>query len=136
MPLSCEPMSPAKKPAPPPLHELESEVMEQVWERDQTNVREVLEALNSGPKQRAYTTIMTTMTRLEDKGLLRRKKRGKTYLYTARMSRDQYLQARAQSEVDGLVADYGDLALAHFARRLGGLDSKRRAQLRKLAEEA
>ncbi len=52
------------------------------------------------------------------------------------MSRKEYLAARAQSEVDELVADYGDLALAHFARQLGTLDPKRRAQLRKLAEES
>lgn len=109
--------------------------MEEVWERGQANVREVLEALNSGRKKRAYTTIMTTMVRLEEKGVLRRRKNGKTYLYRPRMSREAYLQARAQSEVDGLVADYGDLALANFARQLGSLDPKRRAQLRRLAKE-
>jgi predicted transcriptional regulator len=129
-------MTAAKKAAPPPLHELESEVMEQVWEREETTVREVMEALNAGLKQRAYTTIMTIMARLDEKGLLQRRKRGKTHVYRPRMSRDAYLQARAQSEVDELVADYGDLALAHFARQLGTLDPKRRAQLRKLAKEA
>jgi len=110
--------------------------MEQVWQRGQATVREVMEALNSARKQRAYTTIMTIMVRLDEKGLLRRRKRGKTHIYRPAMSRDEYLQARAQSRVDELVADYGDLALAHFARQLGTLDPKRRAQLRKLAKEA
>lgn len=109
--------------------------MEQVWQRKEATVREVLEALNLGRKQRAYTTIMTTMSRLDEKGLLRRRKRGKTHFYRPRMSREEYLQARARNEVDGLVADYGDLALVHFARQLGTLDPKRRAQLRKLVEE-
>lgn len=129
-------MSAAKKSVPPPLHELESEVMAQVWEREEATVRDVLEALNSGPKQRAYTTIMTIMARLDEKGLLQRRKRGKTHVYRPAMSREEYLEARAQSEVDGLVADYGDLALAHFARQLGTLDPKRRQQLRKLAEDS
>lgn len=128
-------MTPRRKP-PPVLHELESQVMEEVWSRGEgTTVRDVVEALNRGRKKRAYTTVMTVMARLDEKGLLRRRKRGKTHVYTATMSRPEYLEARAQSEVDGLVADYGDLALAHFARQLGTLDPKRRAALSKLAEE-
>jgi predicted transcriptional regulator len=129
-------MASKKIPGPPQLHELESEVMEQVWEREEATVRDVLEALNSGRRQRAYTTIMTIMARLEKKGMLEREKRGKTHVYRPRMSREEYLEARAQSRVDELVADYGDLALAHFARRLGTLDPKRRAQLRRLARES
>jgi predicted transcriptional regulator len=124
-----------KQDTPPPLHELEAEVMEEVWRHEQVTVREVLEALNRGSKERAYTTIMTVMSRLDAKGLLRRRRDGKTDVYRPRMSREQYLEARARAEVDGLVADYGDVALAHFARQLDSLDAKRRRQLRKLAEE-
>ena len=127
----------AKRQAPPSLHELESEVMEEVWRRDrELTVRQVLESLNQGERQRAYTTIMTIMARLDKKGLLRRRRRGKTDLYLPVMSRDEYVAARARSEVDGLVADFGDVALAHFARQIETLDSKRRAQLKKLAEES
>lgn len=108
--------------------------MEEVWRREEATVRDVLEALNKGHKKRAYTTIMTIMGRLEEKGLLRRRKRGRAHFYRPAMSRAEYLEARAQSEVDELVAGYGDLALAHFARQLGTLDPKRRRQLRKLAE--
>ncbi|MBS1893176.1 MAG: BlaI/MecI/CopY family transcriptional regulator, partial [Actinobacteria bacterium] len=61
-------MAAGQNPGPPPLHELESEVMEEVWEREEATVREVLETLNSGRKQRAYTTITTIMARLEKKG--------------------------------------------------------------------
>jgi predicted transcriptional regulator len=74
------------------------------------------------------------MARLAKKGLLRRQRRGKTDFYRPVLSRDEYLAARAKSEVDGLVADYGDVALAHFARQLETLDPKDREQLRKLAE--
>lgn len=128
-------MARRKRYIPPPLHELESEVMEEVWRRDEVTVREVLDALNRGSKQRAYTTVMTIMARLDEKGLLGRRRQGRADVYRARLSRERYLAARAQAQVDELVADYGDVALAHFARQLDALDSRRRAALRKLAEE-
>ncbi len=66
-------------PNPPPLHELERAVMEEVWRREQTTVREVMDALNGrGDADRAYTTYMTIMSRLDSKGLLSRRREGKT----------------------------------------------------------
>jgi predicted transcriptional regulator len=123
-----------RKAAPPALHELEAEVMDEVWRREEATVREVLEALNRGPKQRAYTTVMTIMSRLDEKGLLERRRQGRADVYRPPLSRQQYLEARARAEVDELVSGYGDVALAHFARQLEGLDQGRRAKLRKLAE--
>ena len=109
--------------------------MDEIWGRDgEVTVREVLESLNAGPRERAYTTIMTIMARLDKKGVLRRDRQGKTDFYRAVLSRDQYLEERARAQVAGLVDDYGDVALAHFARHLETLDPKRRKQLRKLAE--
>jgi predicted transcriptional regulator len=127
-------VAPRKRSFPPALHELEAEVMEEAWRRDEVTVRQVLEALNRGSKQRAYTTVMTIMARLDEKGLLERRRQGRADLYKPRLSREQYLAARAEAQVDELVADYGDVALAHFARQLEGLDGRRRAALRKLAE--
>jgi predicted transcriptional regulator len=120
---------------PPALHELESEVMEVVWRQGEATVRDVLGALNAGSKQRAYTTIMTIMARLDGKGLLTRKRSGKTDVYRPVMNREAYLRARARAEVEELVADYGDLALANFSRHLETLDAERRRQLRRLAGE-
>lgn len=117
---------------PPALHELEAEVMEEMWRRPEATVREVLEALNRGPKERAYTTVMTIMSRLWDKGLLSRERRGKTDVYRAILAREAYLQARAQAEVESVVQEFGDLALSHFARHVGGLDPERLRRLREL----
>ncbi len=126
-------MSMPRSDDPPPLHELESLVMEEVWSQGQATVREVLSALNDGEKVRAYTTVMTIMTRLEAKGLLTRERRGKTDIYKPVMSREQYLSARAESEVEALVSEFGDIALAQFAERVGKLDTRRLDALRKLA---
>lgn len=119
---------------PPALHELEVEVMEVVWERGDSSVRDTLDELNrQGRKQRAYTTVMTTMARLDAKGLLSRRRVGKSDIYSPLISREEYLQARAQAEVGALVSEFGDVALVHFARQMDQLDPKRREQLRRLA---
>lgn len=125
-------------PGPPPLHELETEVMDEVWRGDgEFTVRDVLEALNErNRKQRAYTTLMTIMSRLHEKGLLLRELRGKAHFYRAALTRDQYAHARAKAEVDGLVAAYGDAALAHFSRQVDALPADHLRRLRKLAGES
>jgi len=125
----------ASKPSiPPTLHELESEIMEEVWRRADDTVREVLEARNaSASRVRAYTTVMTVMAKLHRKGLLERRREGKTDIYRPVMSREQYLEARAQAEVGALVDEYGEVALVHFARQMAQLDPERREQLRRLA---
>ena len=126
--------TPATTPAPPALHELETEIMEEVWRQGETNVKQVMEALNRKAKPpRAYTTYMTVMRRLADKGLLDRTRNGRADSYEPRLTRDEYQEQRAQAEVRELVDEFGDVALAHFARSLSTLDPARRRQLQKLA---
>jgi len=128
---------PRTRSAPPALHELEAEIMDEVWRHDETTVKLVMEALNrKAAKKRAYTTYMTVMRRLDDKGLLRRTRSGRRDTYVPRLSREQYLERRAAAEVRGLVDEYGDVALAHFARSLDTLDAARRRRLRRLAGES
>jgi predicted transcriptional regulator len=119
---------------PPPLHELEAEVMNEVWNRGEASVREVMEALNAGAgKQRAYTTYMTIMARLDAKGLLGRRREGKTDFYKPVFDRDRYAELRARAEVESVVDEFGELALAHIARQMAQLDPKRRRALERLA---
>ncbi len=109
--------------------------MEEVWRRGRATVREVLEALNAGARKRAYTTVMTIMVRLAGKGLLARERKGRADIYAPTMTRDAYLEARASSEVEALVGEFGDVALAHFARQIDRLDPERLEQLRRLARD-
>jgi predicted transcriptional regulator len=118
----------------PPLHELEAEVMGAVWTQQEASVRQVMEILNAKPsKPRAYTTYMTIMRRLDDKGLLRRRREGKTDFYRPAYTREEYAELRAQAEVDALVDRFGDVALGHFARQIAQLDPERRRALERLA---
>jgi len=128
------PRSRAPKP-PPVLHELEAEIMEEVWrEGEPTTVKLVMDALNRKAKPaRAYTTYMTVMRRLNDKGLLTRRRSGRSDTYEAALTRDEYQERRAGAEVRGLVDQFGDTALVHFARSLSALDPAQQRRLRRLA---
>jgi predicted transcriptional regulator len=118
----------------PELHDLEREVMEEVWDRGEAVVRTVLDALNGrSERQRAYTTVMTVLIRLHEKGLLKRRQAGRGHVYSPAVGRDEYADGRARDEVGALVDEYGELALVHFARHMQALDPKRRDQLRRLA---
>jgi predicted transcriptional regulator len=125
---------PTELPVPPALHELEAEVMEVVWERGESSVREVMQALNArAPRERAYTTYMTIMSRLDAKGMLERRRQGKTDLYTPTYVRDQYASIRARAELESVVNQYGEVALAHIARQMAALDPRRRRALQRMA---
>jgi predicted transcriptional regulator len=126
----------AKTSIPPALHELEAEVMEEVWAQGpgETSVRAVMDALNGRTaKPRAYTTYMTIMRRLHAKELLERRREGKTDFYRPVYTRGEYADLRAQATVESLVEQYGDVALSHFARQMAQLDPERRRQLQRLA---
>ena len=127
-------MTPKPK-IPPALHELEAEVMDEVWQhQDEVSVRAVMDALNArARKSRAYTTYMTIMGRLHGKGLLTRRREGRTDYYRPVYSREEYADLRAQAGVDSLVEQYGEVALSHFARQMAQLDPDRRRQLQRLA---
>lgn len=125
------------KTVPPSLHELESEVMEELWRSGEASVRAVMEALNpKAANERAYTTYMTIMARLHKKGLLVRRREGKTDYYAPAYERDEYMALRAQAEVDDLVSQYGDVALSNFARQMASLDPARRRALQRLARKS
>jgi predicted transcriptional regulator len=122
----------------PGLSDLEREVMETVWNADgEISVRGVAELVNGdGGKQRAYTTFMTILSRLHAKGIVERRRQGKSDLYRPAISRQAYLEGRARTEVDALVGEYGDIALAQFARQVSEAGPDEVARLRKLAGEA
>jgi predicted transcriptional regulator len=92
------------------LGPLESDVMKLVWRaRGPLSVRAVLDGLNEGrTPPLAYTTVMTVMTRLAEKDVLRRVKDGRGYLYEPAVSDEAGIAVR------DVLRDFGDTALAHF----------------------
>ena len=112
------------------LGELERAVMEALWARDSpASVRAVHEALAG--RGLAYTTVMTVLSRLADKGFAHRERDGRAWLYTAAASRDQYV-AELMLDALGETGDR-DGALTHFARAVSAkeADVLRKALTRK-----
>ena len=91
--------------------------MEVTWDRGEVTVRDVHEALN-GSRSVAYTTVMTTMGRLADKGLLRRVEDQRAHRYTPLLTREQYAHSTVKSVVDWLVTQFRDPAVAYFIDRV------------------
>lgn len=87
----------------PKLSRLEYQVMEALWNRGESSIREILEGL-PGKRRPAYTTIQTTVYRMEGKGVVRRvKKKGNFHIFEAAISRDS-AQRRL---IDDLLAVFG-----------------------------
>ncbi len=93
--------------------------MEVVWASDHPlAVGDVQRALE---RQRsiAYTTVMTTLVRLHEKGLLERRRDGRRYLYCARLSRDELLRQTAREVLDTIDLGAGRQTLALLAESVG-----------------
>jgi len=83
------------------LGPLELQVMEVLWTAGALSVRDVVEKLD---RRLAYTTVMTTLDRLFKKGLLDRQKADRAFLYTPRLSHQEWEHQRAGDLVAGLLA--------------------------------
>jgi BlaI family penicillinase repressor len=64
----------------------ELEILKLLWERGEMSVREVLEA--TGDKPRAYTSVMSLLNVMTEKGLLSRRPDGRAFLYLAKAKRE------------------------------------------------
>lgn len=110
------------------LGELEREVMNLLWSASKpSSVRDVHERLGD---RLAYTTVMTTLDRLHKKGLLARRSEGRAFMYTARLSREEFDRQLATDVIGGLldrgaepiVACIVDAVSDHDAELLDELD--------------
>lgn len=69
----------------------ELEVLKILWDRGPLSVREVLAALREQGHERAYTSVMSLMNVMADKGLLRRRPQGRAFVYAPRSGREKTL---------------------------------------------
>lgn len=99
------------------LGPLEADVMEVIWGLDEVTVRDVYAQLRK-TRRIAYTTVMTTMSRLSDKGLLRRSETQPAHRYSPLVSREQYARSTVKSVVDWLVNQFGHPAVSYFLDRV------------------
>lgn len=85
------------------LSRLEFQIMEALWEKGDSSIREIQESFPT-TRQPAYTTIQTTVYRMEAKGVVRRaRKVGNFHVFAASISRD----AAQRRLIDELLVFFG-----------------------------
>jgi len=118
----------------PTLTPQELAIMKVVWKLEQATVRDVYEAIRE-KRPIAYTTVMTMMRILEEKGYV--KKTGssdRAFVYTAARPRQQVLGAMVRDFVDRVFDGASDSLLLHLARD-NKLTPKQRRIVQKLIDD-
>ena len=106
---------------------LEAKVLDVLWDGDGWLIPGEVHAIVSRRRRLAYTTIMTTMTRLWEKGRLDRRPRGRAFEYRPCLDRTEYAALRMSE----FLAAAGDprSALTHF---VSAMDPVEVAELRRV----
>jgi predicted transcriptional regulator len=118
---------------PTPLTKLELQIMQVIWKLGMSSVKDVQEGL---PQQLAYTTVQTMLNILERKGKLRRKLRGRAYVYSATVTEAKASRHAVRDLVDRMFGGSADeLVMSLIKSRQ--IDPKRIAELtRRLEKES
>jgi len=116
------------------LGPLEAEIMDVVWDSGEVTVRDVHGSLEE-VHPLAYTTVMTTLGRLADKGLVQRIEDQPAHRYRALVSREEYARSTVKSVVDWLVSHFPDPAVAYFVDRVEEEDQRVIERLREAIDQ-
>ena len=111
----------------------ELSIMKVVWRLDTPTVRAVYEALRK-TRPIAYTTVMTMMNVLEDKGYLEKKSNGRAHVYTPTKPRHQVVGAMVRDFVDRVFDGASSSLLLHLARD-SRLSERQRKAVQRIIEE-
>lgn len=87
--------------------------MKIVWERESATVRDVYEALLERRKV-AYTTVMTMMKILEQKGYLRKRQAERAYVYTPAQPQRKVIGAMVRDFVNRVFNGSAEPLLVHL----------------------
>ena len=114
------------------LFDLEADIMEVVWTKGWKEFA-VADVQHEHELERereiAYTTVMTTVSRLHEKGLLDRERDGKRYVYRPNMSRDEFTESMARELLGSLSGLGHEQALSLLVDQVADSDAD---ELRKL----
>lgn len=113
---------------------LEAEIMEILWKRKKMTVHEVHKKIQAR-RPIAYTTVMTVMSRLAEKGLLERVKEGGAFIYRTTLSKEQFTSLTLKKIINEIVEDFSTPALSYFVELLEDTHSDKIAGLAKLVEQ-
>ncbi len=108
-------------------------IMKVVWRLDRATVRGVYEMLRK-TRAIAYTTVMTMMNVLEDKGYLQKESDGRAHVYTPTKPRQQVVGAMVRDFVDRVFDGASSSLLLHLAKDSKLTDRQRKA-VQKIIQE-
>jgi len=109
----------------------ELDVMNVLWERGSATVSEVLEEL---PDELAYTTVLTILQRLEDKGHVGHDSEGKAHRYLPLLEREEVQDSAIQRMTRKLFRDSPRLLMTRLLGR-GELSPDQLRELRTLLDQ-
>jgi BlaI family penicillinase repressor len=115
------------------LTDQELEIMKIVWARQESTVRDVYEALLEHRKV-AYTTVMTMMKILEQKGYLRRKQVDRAYVYRPTQPKNQVIGKMVRDFVNRVFNGSAEPLLVHLIEDQS-LTSEELEEIRRLIGE-
>ena len=115
------------------LTEQELEIMKIVWQHEDATVRDVYEELRSR-RRIAYTTVMTMMNILEQKGHLKKARQERAYLYRATRPKTQVLQEMVRDFVGRVFDGAAQPLLVHLVQDQK-LDDNDLQELRRMVRE-
>lgn len=95
--------------------DLEADIMELVWRGSPVTVGDVWQALRK-ERDLAYTTVKTVMSRLAEKGYLKRRTKERAYTYEPAMEREEFLRSVSDEVLEGLFVDFGEPIRAHLVQ--------------------
>ena len=116
------------------LGPLGAAIMRILWSEGETTLGTLIASLARTRRAPAYTTVTTILTRLRERGLVERSRRGREALYVATVTEAELIDASSERAVDELIARYGTPAMRRFAERLADADPALRRQLLALAQ--
>ncbi|MHB8172309.1 MAG: BlaI/MecI/CopY family transcriptional regulator [Thermincolia bacterium] len=116
------------------LGDLEADIMEVVWDKEQATVRDVYEQLRL-KREIAYTTVMTIMGRLKEKNILQKQPLGNAYIYSPTVSRLEFTKKIVKEVLDGLFDEFAEPAMNHLVDRLSKENSNEIDTLEELIKQ-
>lgn len=117
----------------PTLTPSELAIMKVVWQLQKATVRDVYDALRA-KREIAYTTVMTMMKILEEKGYLKKTRVDRAFEYRPTQPRQRVIGAMVQDFLDRVFDGAAAPLLVHLAKD-GRLSKRDKETIRKLAEE-
>ena len=102
------------------LGELEGAVLESLWNGGALSTPAVHEVVGM-PRKLAYTTILTVLQRLHKKGLALRQEEGRSHVYSAALSREEFARKRGEGLAMSLSA-LGEAGMAAFLAETERID--------------